>query len=310
MKRTSLNRSGFTLVELLVVIAIIGILVGLLLPAVQAAREASRRMQCSNNLRQIGLALHNYHDTYRRLPPNRWGGIGGRVWGPHSLILPFIEQGNIHKTIDFGSLWSAPSNAEARASTVPTYLCPSDPQSVMPQGWAGTNYHGNEGNNPIQANGSFLPCRERSDHEVLRHNRRSDPDGCILREIQRRLEQRIITERSDIFAPGGVPQTADAAMAACRAFTPSLTNQFQSNGGAPWLAGTADNFTGYLHIAPPGDRSCHFPPGSQMRTANSGHTGGVNLLMCDASVSFVSRFIEIQVWRAKGSRNGSEVFDE
>jgi hypothetical protein len=90
-----------------------------------------------------------------------------------------------------------------------------------------------------------------------------------------------------------------------------LGNQFQSNSGAPWLAGTADNFTGYLHIAPPGDRSCHFPPGSQMRTANSGHSnGGVNLLKCDASVTFIPRSVDLVVWRAMGSRDGGEIGSE
>ena len=304
------NRRGFTLIELLVVIAIIGILVGLLLPAVQTARESARRMQCSNNLKQIGIALHSYHDTFRRLPPGRWGGTGGKVWGPHSLILPFLEQSNVHSTIDFGSLWSSPSNAAARASSISTYLCPSDPQSVMPRGWAGTNYHGCEGNNPIQANGSFchagsMPIMKFSDIVDGLSN-----TAAFCERLKGDWSNALITERSDIFAPGGSPQTADQAMAACRAFTPSLSNQFQSNSGAPWLAGTADNFTGYLHIAPPGDRSCHFPPGSQMRTANSAHPGGVNLLRCDGSVNFSPRSTDLAVWRALGSRNEGEVFNE
>src|SRR5688572_17681540 len=114
-----MSRRGFTLVELLVVIAIIGILVALLLPAVQAARESARRMQCSNNLKQIGLGLHNYHDTIKCFPPGRWGGTGGKVWGPHSLILPFIEQGNAHALIDFSVFWDHPNNAAARAAKVP-----------------------------------------------------------------------------------------------------------------------------------------------------------------------------------------------
>src|SRR5690606_8197484 len=107
-----LNRSAFTLVELLVVIAIIGILVGLLLPAVQAAREAARRMQCSNNLKQIILATHNYEATYKRLP----GLTGSSSFSPQARILPYIEQANLQDLIDFqqplyvGPAWQARLN--------------------------------------------------------------------------------------------------------------------------------------------------------------------------------------------------------
>lgn len=132
--------SGFTLVELLVVIAIIGILVGLLLPAVQAAREAARRMQCSNNLKQIGLALHNYESTHKVFPP---GGVTpGACCGTNSagnwglFILPFIEQTNLYNQYNFG-LWNDANpgrtgltggpNAFVAMQIVPTYGCPSDP---------------------------------------------------------------------------------------------------------------------------------------------------------------------------------------
>lgn len=129
------NRRGFTLVELLVVIAIIGILIALLLPAVQAAREAARRAQCANNLKQIGLAFHNYHDTYRALP------AGGNVafkdttglsvnslsssnsWS--TVILPFLEQMTVYRQYDLNvSTWD-PLNAEAVANVIAGYICPS-----------------------------------------------------------------------------------------------------------------------------------------------------------------------------------------
>ncbi|MCA9195743.1 MAG: DUF1559 domain-containing protein [Planctomycetales bacterium] len=140
-----IRNKGFTLVELLVVIAIIGILVGLLLPAVQAAREAARRMQCSNNLKQIGLAMHNYASAHKKFPPGwlffdpRMSGRGDRAnrlpgWGWQTQILPFIEQGNLFSRISFDGrgLWEAPNN-QVINQTFSLQLCPSsgDPTHIV-----------------------------------------------------------------------------------------------------------------------------------------------------------------------------------
>ncbi len=150
------RRSGFTLIELLVVIAIIAILIALLLPAVQQAREAARRTQCKNNLKQIGLALHNYHDVHRVFPINTTGSIpngaactnGFYSW--LALILPQMEQGNLYNSIDFNvgmmdqcnlaspanyahlSISSSHPNARAAATSIPAFLCPSDTVSMTP----------------------------------------------------------------------------------------------------------------------------------------------------------------------------------
>lgn len=113
---------GFTLVELLVVIAIIGTLVGLLLPAVQSAREAARRMQCSNHLKQIGLALHNYESTYKRFPV---GSIESNFISPFAAILPHLEEGNRYALYDFSRFYTSSTNAAISRQTIPTYLCPS-----------------------------------------------------------------------------------------------------------------------------------------------------------------------------------------
>jgi prepilin-type N-terminal cleavage/methylation domain-containing protein len=157
-------RSAFTLIELLVVIAIIAILVGLLLPAVQKVREAANRVKCQNNLKQIGLALHNYVDAQGRFPPGKGHDYMQSVpgcpiyprWSPHAYLLPYIEQGNLYNSInftfppetpgmatpviDFMPPWENPNreNAIACRTLVPTFLCPSDP-APLPADWPGQN---------------------------------------------------------------------------------------------------------------------------------------------------------------------------
>ncbi len=151
--RTDQPRPGFTLVELLVVIAIIGILVALLLPAVQSARESARRTQCTNHMKQWGLAIHNYHDTMKTFPmtnaqnylPNTQG------FSPQARLLPYIEQANLQNALDmsqpaftgpFNALVPNPLFAEAFAIPIKVGLCPSDPAEVYNVGAGGSRYAG------------------------------------------------------------------------------------------------------------------------------------------------------------------------
>jgi len=157
----SRSRRGFTLIELLVVIAIIGVLVGLLLPAVQQAREAARRSSCSNNLKQLGVALHNYYDANKKLPRYQYdgnpttgessatinGGTAWNSWRGHSLwsqVLPFLEEQTTFDNIDFNVEYNHGNNGTVRRTKIKTFVCPSD-LAFGDRSFGGINYAGNAG---------------------------------------------------------------------------------------------------------------------------------------------------------------------
>ncbi len=170
-------RRAFTLVEVLVVIAIIGLLIAILLPAVQAARESARKTQCFDNLKQIGIALISYHDTYGSLPPgyvsafDNQGNDVGPGWGWAAILLPQLEQPNLFASIQFPVAIENQSSPQARTSIIPTYLCPSD--TVNPTWTAMTR---DTLGNPIApicdvASSNTSPCS-------VQRNRESTAMGC------------------------------------------------------------------------------------------------------------------------------------
>jgi prepilin-type N-terminal cleavage/methylation domain-containing protein len=319
----SSRRSAFTLIELLVVIAIIAILVGLLLPAVQKTREAGSRMSCQNNLKQLTLALHNYHDAYNSFPMSRSTpkaiGQPSTSFSVHSKLLPFVEQDNVYKTINFNDVDNAQENLVAFGLTIRTFLCPSDPGvNQIPQGTGGTSYRANEGASifygvpgyPQPAgvpdpNGPFFINKT---YRIADITDGTSNTAAFSEKLLGDFSNAVATEVTDMYGVFSTPSSQDDAINQCQGIDwTNLANQLLSTSGAPWLLGSRTT-TCYDHTALPFSHSCLFPVvGCFTSPANSAHVGGLNLSLCDGSVRFVSRSISLTTWQALGTRNGGEV---
>lgn len=288
--------AAFTLIELLVVIAIIAVLIALLLPAVQQAREAARRSQCRNNLKQIGLALHNYHETFQGLPQG-WIGVntsgqtdvdGGNGWGWASRILPQVDQAPLYSSINFSLPMIDPAHATHRVRPLSVFRCPSD---VGPNVWTILDSGGTALSQLATASyvGSFGV---------------SDIDACEGQPAPFRCTG------EGVFYHNSFVKFADV--------TDGLSSTFLS--GEHKTVESLDWYSTWAGVVPNGEEAFvrilatadHTPnhPTSHIDDYSSHHVGGAHFLMGDGAVRFVSSNISTTTFQSLATVRGGEVVGE
>jgi prepilin-type N-terminal cleavage/methylation domain-containing protein/prepilin-type processing-associated H-X9-DG protein len=319
------RRTGFTLIELLVVIAIIGVLIALLLPAVQAAREAARRSQCVNNLKQLGLSLHNYHDALGSVPcsSRNW-------WGQFPMLLPYMEQQSLYNAMNFmfaenvngRTVTGGSTNGTAQMTTISVLQCPSDTDRLTNvQGHH--NYTGNTGstanslyaatiyNGPFASRGSAIHFQDVVDglSTTIAFSERVKGIGGnnagtmdILKPAGSFVKATIST---------GTPQADNQA---CKAspMSPSATLAPGDASGFCWTNGAGCTNL-YNHVMTPNTYSCatnnSWDPWAAA-TATSRHSGVVNVCLMDGSVRSIKDSITPAIWWGLGTMAASEVVSQ
>ncbi len=283
MSRRSLRRRGFTLIELLVVIAIIAILIALLLPAVQQAREAARRSTCKNNLKQIGLALHNYNDTHKVLPPG-WVSLtnvsGDRRHGWSAFILPFLDQVNLYNDINFeGQPTTGASSISG--NVIPAYLCPSDPTPGR--------------NSSLGNNGklNYPACIGDNSHADAQNG---PTDGCFYRNSDVRFRDVTDGLSNTLFVGESHAGFTDAGGT--------------KNLGKVWLGKYSGRTDGaYCLFRVDRDDADSLPNNlNELGGSNSLHTGGAQYLFGDGAVRFISENISMAIWGDMGNKDDGNTF--
>jgi prepilin-type N-terminal cleavage/methylation domain-containing protein/prepilin-type processing-associated H-X9-DG protein len=325
---------GFTLVELLVVIAIIGILVALLLPAVQAARESARRATCNNNLKQLGIAIHHYHDAMLRFPGVR--DTYPMAFSAHAHLLPYCEQLPVYQLIDFTGLRGATStykgyNAAAAQVTIPIFNCPSDVGSV--QGGAGaspgvvfggTNYVTCTGTGASKSgviNGDYL-----SADGVFVLTSATGQGPIRMANILDGLSSTACFSEATYGngsaslspAPNPLPKFAPMTLAidingsAMDPGTCAATSTYTGQRGDRWINGgyLSTAYNHYLIPNSPMFDCLNSANNYGLKGARSWHPAGVNLLLCDGSVRFVSESINQVMWVYVATRAGRETAND
>jgi prepilin-type N-terminal cleavage/methylation domain-containing protein len=333
-----LARRAFTLVELLVVVTIIGVLIALLLPAVQAAREAARRLACANNLKQLGLAIHQYHESYGFLPPGSLvaqlpdGSLETSYLGPHSRILPFIEQHNVFDAMNINALYGDLANKDAVGRVIDVFLCPSENQRdpVVHATFGnigGVNYGFCMGDWYVWNGVASAGPATRSAFGVNFSRRFADfADGLSSTLLMSEVKNYQVTIRdggafAQINDPNNVPPPNADPLTVCPEYSGNGT--VFRNAHTQW-AEMSVHHNGFTTAWPP-NRATPGGPGLSEAdvdiisrrerlggptfaaiTSRSYHPGGVQSLLGDGSVHFLRETIDGLVWRALGTVAGGE----
>lgn len=325
---------GFTLIELIVVVTIIGILIALLLPAVQAAREASRRAHCISNLKQIGIGLHNYETSFGSYP----FGVGSdfdkafssvaspqnRRYSLHSQLLLMIEQAALFHALNFAVAPFDPDDtgdprvitgrgANETAATVrlAVFLCPSDYDRMPSVPWGPTNYRSCNGGSWSGRGGDGLfgqGTRTRpGDVRDGLSNTAAFGERVRGHDDFKRLD--LLSDVIRKAAPWTEQTFRDWCMNLSDAEAASIyqPRPYSANSGQTWLEGNM-SWTRYNHLLPPGRKSCinKLTWHGVAMSANSRHPGGVNMLLADGSVRFIKDSIDPATWQAAGTIAGGE----
>ena len=329
-RSSSFRRSAFTLIELLVVIAIIAVLIALLLPAVQQAREAARRTQCKNNLKQIGLAFHNYHDTYNVFPISMgWNPLTQDRQGTFSdkvFMLPYLDRGPDYNATNFNDFpWDSNgwfgnnSNTAVQSKRLPVFNCPSQPYDAA----GGQGNHTYAINLGEQINGKFdgshngMACYVGgggTNDRPVKMASVTDGTSNTVAYSEFVIDGSGTINKYQVHNWTAGSQNTDAqARADCLAVT-SLDGR-QNTRGTSWAWSWQSCGATYTHTMAPNDQPCHSVGGTDWLgnnalSANSFHTGGVHCLMADGSVRFVSTNINYPTWVGLGTRNGNETLGD
>ena len=327
------NRSGFTLVELLVVIAIIGILIALLLPAVQAAREAARRMTCTNNLKQLGLAMQNYLATHGGMLPNAGWPVPNDYPNDHSplaRLLPYCEQKNLHDLIDFNVVMGhtkygvAAELRPAAERVIPFFLCPSDGETPVHECTfsgttirvAGTNYAMNHGSGMDDV---FHPSFGATDGLCWVSSKvrlRDIGDGttttlAFTESLRGPCDSPTSTSDVQVYRASGTADAATAASAESGGFSVSSVSKWDGKRLSFWLRACSPAGPLLNGRFTPNFSMPDLVGGSaKVTAARSNHPGGVNACFCDGSVRFISESIAQDTWHAIFTRKGGEIVSD